>query len=152
MIIELLTPEEEILAWFEKALKEELSEMIQSINKERGEQWTLPLRDISRQQTNQKLPQAVLKIPKVKKQTVDINFIREEYIIELKITFIDNKYKSLGYRYNYLINKLFKESTNIAKIADKVIIDELIYNQNKRGDDREPSSADFKITLTRDSL
>ena len=152
MDIAILIPEEEILAWFEKALGEELPEMIQTINEERGEIWAEDFTEVSKTcNTTARLPKAFIQISKVKKKTVEINFTREEYMIELKISFQDNEYRSAGYRYNYLINKLIKESIDLQNIADKIIIDELIYNQNQRGDEREPSTAEFKIIITRET-
>jgi len=152
MEITLLTPEEEILAYFEKAMTEELPEIMKTIIEEQGEIWVEEISEInSIDNQSSRLPNAIMTISKVKKKTVDINFTKEEYLLNMTITFRDNKQRVIGYRYNYLINKLIKTSTSISKSADRIIIEEMEYRQNKRGDDREPASIILKIIITKET-
>ena len=152
MNITVLTPEEEILAYFRKAMVEELPAIINKINEEQGEIWIEELKKIGKiEMQNTKLPQVAMSINKIKKKIVDINFIKEEYLLNMTIKFKDNEQRIIGYRYNYLINKLIKTSADISMLADKIIIEEMEYKQNQRGDNREPASITLKIIITKET-
>jgi hypothetical protein len=152
MNITILTPEEEIMAYMEKALTEELPEIIKTINQEQGYTWIEAINEISKvEKQNSRLPNAVMSISQVKKKIVDINFVKEEYQLLMTVNFKDGVHRINGYRYNYLISRLLKTSTNIANMADKIIVEEMNYFQNQRGDNREPASIVLKIKIIKET-
>jgi hypothetical protein len=132
-----LTPEEIITETLTKALKEELPPLIEQINHTRNETWLTPPSEPS------------LTLGKVIKERAEDNYNKTTYHITLKLTFKDNPIRSLGYRYHYALSKLLKESPLFPPLADTSLITEMTYTQNPRGDEREPSKAEFKIQFTR---
>ena len=132
-----LTPEETITETLNKALKEELPPLIDQINHNRKETWLTPP------------PESSLTLGKVITENTEDNFTKTTYHITLKLTFKDNPIRSLGYRYHYALSKLLKESPLLPPIADTCLITEMTYTQNPRGDEREPSKAEFKIRFER---
>ncbi|MBI9103757.1 MAG: hypothetical protein JEY99_15180 [Spirochaetales bacterium] len=152
MNLTVLTPEEEILETFKKSITEELNTIIEEINMERSEIWLNPIKEITTiEERDPSLPSIYMTIGEVTRITKDNNFTEETYTLTLKITFKDNKTRTSGYRYNYALNQLIKNSTELPQIADRILIKEMTYNQNQRGDNREPSNTVFKINIVKET-
>lgn len=134
-----LTPEEQILETITLAIEEELNPLINEINQERGENWLPPT---SNRNTE-------INIHKVKRSIDETYFTKEDYTLIIEISFKDSKTRTLGYRYNFALTQMIKRSETIPKVSDFVLITDMLYHQNPKGDEREKSQAEFIILIRR---